>query len=71
MDWLIWVGACVSFTGLGGLIYCISRVWKARRAGMDEEGLRIELQKVIPINTGALFLSIIGLMIVVIGIFLG
>lgn len=71
MDMLIWLGACVSLIGLAGLVWCIIRVWKARRAGLGEDELRAVLQKVVPLNSGALFLSVIGLMLVVLGIMLG
>lgn len=68
MEWLIWVGAGVSLFGLGGLLYCIKRVWTARKAGLSDEELKDVLRQVVPVNTGSLFLSIFGLMIVVIGI---
>lgn len=71
MDILIWLGAAVSLVGLAGLVWCIIRVWKARRAGLDDDELRAVLQKVVPVNTGALFLSVAGLMLVVLGIILG
>jgi hypothetical protein len=67
---VIWGGATVSLFGLAGLIWSILRVAKARRAGLDDDALRAELQSVLPINLGAMFLSIIGLMLVVIGILL-
>ena len=38
------------------------------RAGLSDEALRQAVQKVVPVNTGALFLSVIGLMMVVVGI---
>ena len=71
MESLIWLGAAVSLAGLAGLVWCIIRVWKARRAGLSEAELRAVLQKVLPMNLGALFLSVTGLMMVVVGILLG
>ncbi len=70
MEILVWAGAAVSLVGLGGLIWCITRVWRARRAKVGEEAMRKVLQKVLPVNTGALFLSVIGLIMVVLGILL-
>ena len=70
MEILVWAGAAVSLVGLFGLIWCILRVWGARRAKLGEDAMRKVLQKVLPVNTGALFLSVIGLMMVVIGILL-
>ena len=70
MDWLVWGGALVSVAGLVGLVWCIFRVAKARRAGLSDEELREAVRRVVPINMGALGLSVIGLMMVVVGVFL-
>ena len=71
MESLIWIGAVVTLIGLAGLVVSILRVARARRAGLSDDDLRAALQKVVPLNMGALFLSMIGLMCVVIGIMLG
>ena len=71
MEILIWIGAAISVAGMAGLIYCIARVARAKRAGLDDDALRAEVGKVVPLNLGALFLSVIGLMVVVLGIFFG
>ncbi len=71
MDGLIWSGAAVSFLGLIGLVLSIIRVNRARKAGLSDEDLRAAVQKVLPLNLGSLFLSVIGLMMVIVGIFLG
>ncbi len=71
MTWLIWPGAAISLLGLGGLIWCILAVMRAKRRASSDEELRAAVQKVMPVNLGALFLSVIGLMLVIVGIFLG
>ena len=71
MEILIWIGATVSLIGLIGLVLSILRVNKARKAGLSDEDLRAAVQKAMPLNLGSLFLSVIGLMIVILGIFLG
>lgn len=71
MDILIWAGAIVSIIGLGGVIWCILQAMKARKANLPDEELRARLQKVVAVNMGALLFSILGLMMIVIGIFLG
>ncbi len=71
MQILIWIGAAVSMMGLLGLVCCIYTVWKARKSGAGDDELRATVQKVVPLNTAALFLSVIGLMMVVLGIILG
>ncbi|MGR3511840.1 MAG: hypothetical protein ACU0GG_03685 [Paracoccaceae bacterium] len=70
MDILIWSGALITLLGLAGLIWCILKVQRARKKGLDDEGLKAELQKVVALNLGALLLSAFGLMMVVVGIFL-
>lgn len=69
-DLLIWGGALTSAIGLGGLVWCIVFIARARREQLADEDMRIKLRKAIPINLGALFLSVIGLMLVILGIFL-
>lgn len=69
-DLLIWGGAGVSVLGLAGLMWSILRVVRARKTAPDDDALRAEIQKALPINLGALFLSVIGLMMVIVGIFL-
>jgi hypothetical protein len=71
MDGLIWSGAAVSFLGVIGLFWSILKVNRARKAGLSDEDLRLAVQKVLPLNLGSLFLSVIGLMMVIVGIFLG
>ena len=67
---LVWSGATISAVGLIGLILSIVRVMRARRAKLSDEELRAAVQKVLPLNLGALFLSVIGLMLVIVGIVL-
>ena len=70
LDALIWFGTALSVLGLLGLVYCILRVSRAKKADLSDAAMRAELKKMVPINLGALFLSMIGLMIVIVGIFL-
>ncbi|MBL6856763.1 MAG: hypothetical protein ISQ88_10370 [Rhodobacteraceae bacterium] len=70
MDFLIILGTVVTLIGLGVLIWCILMVASARRNIKDDVQMRERLQKMAAINMLALFLSFIGLMIVVIGVIL-
>lgn len=70
MAGLIWGGTAVTLLGLLGLMWCILAVARARRAGLADAELRSRLQKIVAYNLGALFVSAIGLMMVVAGIFL-
>ena len=70
MDILIWIGAAVTLLGFVGVVWSIVLVLRARRAGLDDAGMRQRLQRALPINVGALLLSVLGLMLVVLGIVL-
>jgi hypothetical protein len=70
MDIIIWIGAALSVVGLIGIIYSIIAVARAKRAGLTDEELRARVSKVLPINLGALFVSVIGLMAVIVGVLL-
>lgn len=71
MEWLIGGGATISFFGLCGIVWSILSVWRAKRANLDDEALRAAVQKMVPINMASLFASVLGLMAVAVGIFLG
>ncbi len=70
MEWLIWIGAGITMIGVIMLLYCIRKVAQARSAGLDEDALKRRLQSVVALNLGALGISMIGLMMVVIGVIL-
>jgi hypothetical protein len=70
MEILIWIGSILSVLGLVGLLWCIKTVLRAKKAAVSDEELRVSLQKVVPFNMAALFLSAIGLMLVILGIML-
>ena len=70
MEILIWIGSILSLLGLVGLLWCIKTVLRAKKAAVSDEELRVSLQKVVPYNMAALFLSAIGLMLVILGIML-
>ncbi len=71
MGWLVWGGTGLALIGLLLLGYCIAAALQAKRAGLDDADMRARLQRIVTINMGALFLSVIGLMCVILGVFLG
>ena len=71
MDILIFAGAAVSLIGLLGLVYCIVSALRARKASLSDEEMRLHLRGLVAWNMGALFTSILGLMMVAAGVFLG
>lgn len=68
MEWLVWIGTAISLVGLAGLILSIIRVARLKKQNLPDEELRASVQKVMPLNLGSLFLSVIGLMTVMVGI---
>ena len=71
MALLIWGGAFISLTGLAGLISCIIKVVYAKKNSLSDDELKAVLKNTLPINLVSLFLSFLGLMAVVLGVFLG
>lgn len=71
MDVVIWIGAALTVTGLIGIVYSIVTVVRAKRAGLPDAELRARLTRILPVNLIALFVSMIGLMAVIIGVMLG
>ncbi|MEJ6388317.1 hypothetical protein [Gymnodinialimonas ulvae] len=70
MGWMVLLGTAMALVGIGLLGYCIYSAFAAKRAGLDDAEMRERLQKIVTINMGALFLSVLGLMFVVLGVFL-
>ena len=60
MEILIWIGSILSILGLIGLLWCIKTVIKAKKLADSDEELRTSLQKVVPLNMAALFISTSG-----------
>tara|TARA_Y100000385_G_C12650633_1_gene449347 strand:- start:308 stop:520 length:213 start_codon:yes stop_codon:yes gene_type:complete len=70
MDWFIIPGIIVTFIGLGLLFYTIARIMRAKKQGLGDDDMKIQLQSAIAWNLGAMGCSAIGLMMLVIGIML-
>ncbi|SMR83287.1 hypothetical protein SAMN04488030_3202 [Aliiroseovarius halocynthiae] len=68
MEWLIIVGAIMSAIGLIGLVASALKVMKAKREGLEEAALRARMQKALVLNLGALGVSVLGLMCVILGV---
>ncbi|MGL5010938.1 MAG: hypothetical protein ACRC6I_13740 [Paracoccaceae bacterium] len=71
MTALIWTGAALALVGVAGLIYCILLALRAKREGLTGPAMQARLQKVVAWNMGALAVSGLGLMLVVVGVILG
>lgn len=71
MDMLVMAGAIISVVGLAGLLLCIFKAAQAKKLGGTQEEMHARLEPLIPLNLGSLFLSIVGLICVIIGVILG
>lgn len=71
MEIVVWSGAALSVIGLVGIVYSIIAVARAKRAALPDAELRARISKILPVNLIALFVSVIGLMAVIVGIMLG
>jgi hypothetical protein len=67
---LIWIGAALSVLGVIGIVASIVMVARAKKAKLDDAEMRARISKILPVNMGALFVSMIGLMMVIVGIVL-
>ncbi len=70
MEPLIWIGAAISLAGLAGIVWSLFAVMRARRRLTDDAVLRARMREVLTVNLGALLLSVLGLMTIVVGVVL-
>ena len=70
MDVLVWIGAALSLLGLAGVIWSVVSVARAKARKLPDAEMREVMQRALPRNLGALFVSVLGLMAVMIGLLL-
>lgn len=70
MTMLVYAGTALALIGLATLGYCIMAAMSAKRAGLSDHEMRERLQRIVGINMGALLMSVLGLISVVLGVFL-
>lgn len=69
MEALIWIGAGLTCLGLLGICWSIIAVIRARKS-LEDDALKARMARILPVNIGAFFLSMIGLMGVLVGVLL-
>ena len=67
MQYLIWIGAVVTFIGVIGIVVAAVSVARKRRQGLTHG----QMQKAMILNLGAFFVAMVGLMAVMVGVILG
>lgn len=70
MQAMIGIGVVLTLAGVAGLVWSAVVAMRARRAQLDDATLRARLRHAVMLNMAALFLSVFGLMAVVIGVVL-
>ncbi|GAB4266060.1 MAG: hypothetical protein Kow0013_14870 [Pararhodobacter sp.] len=65
---VLWGGVLVTVTGVIGLVASGVYAWKLRQAAANDMELRLALQRGVARNLAALFVSVLGLMMVIVGI---
>ena len=70
MDWLVWIGTALTVLGMIGILYSVVLVRSARSDAKDDAALRAKMTRILPLNIGALFVAMLGLMMVVVGVIL-
>jgi hypothetical protein len=70
MDYVIWLGAALSMIGILGLLWCVVLALQARKSGLPDDQMKARLQHIVALNLGALAISALGLMAVIMGIIL-
>jgi hypothetical protein len=70
MELLIWIGAAISVAGLAGLVWCIVAIARAKRAKLPEQEMRNSLRRAVTINMAAFMTSVLGLILVIVGVVL-
>lgn len=68
---MIWAGAALTMAGIAGLVACIVMAARARAEGLTGPAMQARLRRVVAWNAGALAVSGLGLMLVVVGVILG
>ena len=65
---LIWGGALLSVLGLIGLLFSMYKVAKAKKNNTSDQELRDSIKAAMPLNLASMFVSVLGLMSVIIGV---
>ena len=70
MELVVWIGAAIAAAGLAGLVWCIFAVARARRSQLSDEQMRARLRQAVTVNMAAFLTSVLGLILVVVGVIL-
>jgi hypothetical protein len=70
MQILVWIGTTLSLIGIAGLLWCVWLVLGIKKRNLPDDVARAAMQRVVVWNLGALAISFLGLILVVVGVIL-
>ncbi|SDE03819.1 hypothetical protein [Limimaricola pyoseonensis] len=70
MELVVWIGAAITLAGFAAILWSLIAVMRLRRQGLEDAQMRARLARIVPLNIGALMLSMLGLIMVVVGVIL-
>lgn len=70
MHIVIWIGTGLTLLGIAGLGWCIRLVLGIKRQALPDDQARRAMQRLVAWNMGALAVSFLGLIMVVVGVIL-
>ncbi len=70
MHMVVWSGTALTVVGILGLAWCIKIVLGIKRANLPDDEARRRMQRVVALNMGALAVSFLGLIVVLVGVIL-
>ena len=70
MSMMITIGAVLALTGLAGVLWCIRKAMWLKRAQLDDDTVRTELNKLIFAHMASIGAAFLGLGLLVVGILL-
>lgn len=70
MELLVYIGTAFTVIGLLGIGWSAVKVTRLRRAELDEDAAKQQLRKILPLNLGSLMVSLLGLVLVLVGVLL-
>lgn len=70
MTFVVYAGAAIACAGIALLVLCMVRARRLGQAAHDEAEAKRQMQKLVALNMGGLFMGFIGLGIVVAGVVL-
>lgn len=70
MVFLIVIGAVLAIGGLGGVLWCIRRALWMKKATLDDEAAKAEINRLMLVHMGSIGAAFLGIGVLVAGVLL-